>query len=72
VNIPFLDLKSINASFHGALLEAAAHMVRSGQYIQGEEGQLCLLVCGLLRHLSRCGDVHWFGLCTHDLARTGD
>ena len=37
MNIPFLDLKSINASFHGALEEAAARVVRSGQYILGDE-----------------------------------
>lgn len=37
MNIPFLNLKSINASFHGALEESAARVVRSGQYILGDE-----------------------------------
>ncbi len=37
MNIPFLDLKSINASFNGALEEATTRVVRSGQYILGEE-----------------------------------
>jgi dTDP-4-amino-4,6-dideoxygalactose transaminase len=37
MNIPFLDLKSINESFNGTLEEATARVVRSGQYILGEE-----------------------------------
>ena len=37
MNVPFLDLKAINASFQGALEEAALRTVRSGQYILGEE-----------------------------------
>jgi dTDP-4-amino-4,6-dideoxygalactose transaminase len=37
MNIPFLNLKSINASFNGALEDAADRVVRSGQYILGEE-----------------------------------
>lgn len=37
MNIPFLDLKSINASFQGTLEEAAVRVVRSGQYILSEE-----------------------------------
>jgi len=37
MNVPFLDLKLINASFEGALEEAALRVIRSGQYILGEE-----------------------------------
>lgn len=57
MNIPLLDLKSINASFHGALEEAAARVVRSGQYILGEE------VASFEREFAAyCGTSHTVGV----------
>jgi len=38
MDIPFLNLKFINDSFYGALEDAAVRVLRSGQYILGEEG----------------------------------
>ncbi len=35
--IPFLDLKAINAQYRDELVEAAARVIDSGWYIQGEE-----------------------------------
>jgi len=37
MNVPFLDLKSINASYREELIEAATRVIDSGWYIQGPE-----------------------------------
>jgi dTDP-4-amino-4,6-dideoxygalactose transaminase len=57
MNIPFLNLKSINASFNGALEDAADRVVRSGQYILGEE------VASFEREFADyCGSTHALGV----------
>lgn len=57
MNIPFLDLKSINVSFNGALEEAATRVVRSGQYILGEE-----VACFEREFAAYCGTLHAVGV----------
>jgi len=39
MNIPFLDLKAINAAYREELIEAASRVIDSGWYIQGQEVQ---------------------------------
>jgi len=57
MNIPFLNLKSINASFNGELEDAADRVVRSGQYILGEE------VASFEREFADyCGSTHALGV----------
>ncbi|CAK8717303.1 DegT/DnrJ/EryC1/StrS aminotransferase [Candidatus Electrothrix gigas] len=40
MNIPFLDLKKINAAYRDELIEAAVRVIDSGWYIQGQEVRL--------------------------------
>jgi dTDP-4-amino-4,6-dideoxygalactose transaminase len=57
MNIPFLNLKSINGSFNGALEDAAIRVVSSGQYILGEE------VASFEREFAAyCGTSHALGV----------
>lgn len=37
MNVPYLDLRRVNAAFEPALTQAVTRVVRSGRYLQGEE-----------------------------------
>ena len=39
MNIPFFDLKAINAAYRDELIQAATRVIDSGWYIQGQEVQ---------------------------------
>lgn len=57
INIPFLDLKSINAQYRDELIDAVTHVIDSGWYIQGQE------VAAFEREFSEyCGASHCVGV----------
>jgi dTDP-4-amino-4,6-dideoxygalactose transaminase len=57
MNVPFLDLKVINAQHHQELIDAATEVIDSGWYIQGQQLKLFEQ-----KFASYCGTKHCIGV----------